>query len=298
MRFAITAVDRTLGVFEDLLASGWRPVKLFTVPPDASGSLNRMTIEKAMRLDIPVQVSPMRDGDLKDLADRDCEVLVTAAYSWRIGDWRRFIPHAVNFHASPLPLGRGPHPAVRAILEGRREWGVSCHKIDRGLDTGDVLDQEAMSLSGDECHESLALKTQMAFSRLTRRVAGNFPALWAGARPQAGGAYWPYWTPQERTLDYAQPVETLMRQVRAFGLIETLAALSGGLVQVRRAVGWTEDHAHPPGTVVSPPCSPPVVAVRDGYLGLIEWSPLPGEAAPVPARATAAPVAAAGARTR
>ena len=52
------------------------------------------------------------------------------------------MPFAVNFHASPLPNARGPYPAFRAILEGRRSWGVTCHRLEHGFDAGDILAAE------------------------------------------------------------------------------------------------------------------------------------------------------------
>jgi methionyl-tRNA formyltransferase len=78
----------------------------------------------------------------------------------------------------------------------------------------------------------------MAFGRLARRVADDFVQLWDQAQAQQGGSYWKLTSDAERTLDFAATVERVMRQVRAFGPTESIAAL-------------------------------------DGYVGLIEWSPIP-----------------------
>lgn len=45
----------------------------------------------------------------------------------------------VNVHSSLLPAYRGASPIVRAILNGDEVTGVSIMKIDKGMDTGDVL---------------------------------------------------------------------------------------------------------------------------------------------------------------
>jgi methionyl-tRNA formyltransferase len=275
MRFAITGVDRSLSVFDALVAAGWRPVKLFTVPPSPVTNLNRAIIERAVGLGIPVQLSRMDEADLADLAARDCAVLVCASYNWRIGDWRPHLPFAVNFHASPLPEARGPYPAFRAILEGRTFWGVTCHKLEPGFDAGDILDAETFPLGDAECHDSLDLKTQMAAGRLAARVAADLPGLWRKARPQGPGSYWKLTGDDERTLDFTAPVEAILRQVRAFGMTETVAHVNGKTVYVRRAVGWTEAHAHAPGSVVHADGRRSVIAASDGYVGLLEWSPIP-----------------------
>jgi methionyl-tRNA formyltransferase len=287
MRFAITAVDRCLSVFDGLLAEGWDPVKLFTIPPSALTNLNKATIAKAVSLEIPVQLSRMDETDLRDLRDRGCEVLICASYDWRIGDWRPYLPYAVNFHPSPLPLARGPYPAFQALLEGRRDWGVSCHKLEPKFDVGDILDAEPFSLSDNDCHESLSLKTEMAFGRLARRLARGLPDLWSQASPQGPGSYWKRLTDADRTLDFATPVETILRKVRAFGLTESIARMNDKVVYVRRAVGWTEAHRHTPGAVVHVNGRRSVVAALDGYIGLIEWSPIPLAATEVVGRTIA-----------
>src|ERR1019366_7763295 len=179
------------------------------------------------------------------------------------------------FHASPLPEARGPYPAFRAILEDRRSWGVACHKIEPRFDSGDILATESFPLSGAECYDSLDLRTQMAFGRLARRVADDFVQLWDQAQAQQGGSYWKLTSDAERTLDFAATVERVMRQVRAFGPTESIAQVNGRTIYVRRAVGWTEPHAHAPGTVVHVDGRRSVVAALDGYVGLIEWSPIP-----------------------
>jgi len=274
MRFAITCVDRCLPVFNALLAEGWEPVKLFTIPYGPLVSANGATVARAVDLNIPIQISRMQDRDLKALADLGCEALICASYNWKVGDWRPYLRYGLNFHPSPLPVARGPYPAFRAILEQRKTWGVACHKLAAKFDVGDILDGEAFDLSDDECHESLNLKTQMAFGRLAGRIGRNVHALWDQARPQGPGSYWKASTDDDRLLDFTQSVETIMRTVRAFGLTETIAKLSNSVVYVRRAVGWTERHSHAPGAVVHTDGRRWVVAAKDGYIALLEWSPI------------------------
>ena len=45
----------------------------------------------------------------------------------------------LNFHPAPLPDYRGLGGYNVAILDGLSEWGVSCHFVDEGFDTGDLL---------------------------------------------------------------------------------------------------------------------------------------------------------------
>tara|TARA_Y100000590_G_scaffold461629_1_gene623666 strand:- start:1704 stop:2468 length:765 start_codon:yes stop_codon:yes gene_type:complete len=46
-----------------------------------------------------------------------------------------------NFHFSLLPKYRGCHTNFLQIYNGERFSGVTLHKIDNGIDTGDIIDQ-------------------------------------------------------------------------------------------------------------------------------------------------------------
>jgi methionyl-tRNA formyltransferase len=272
MRFAITLTDRYLGIFDAFLNAGWEPVKLFTAPVDNRMYHNKASVERAQKLGIPIQLSRMSDEDLADMQRQRVDALIVASYQWKIGDWERYVPFAVNFHPSPLPVGRGPYPLIRAITDGFTEWGVTCHKLSEEFDKGDIIAQDRFALAPDECHESLDLKIQFASRRLAERVANNFEPLWHVATPQTEGSYWKLFTEAERTLDFNRPLADLLRQIRAFGEHECYATINDTKVYVRRAIGWQESHRFKPGHLVLSSTMRLVVAAADGLIGLLEWS--------------------------
>ncbi|MBZ0090635.1 MAG: hypothetical protein K8F27_00210 [Sulfuricellaceae bacterium] len=215
-RFALATSDAYQGVLDAFLRAGWQLDRLFVSPRDWMYD-NKQVIARALDLGATVQHSPASRLDLAELGRRGCSALVVATYQWKIPDWRDDLKYAVNFHPSPLPEGRGPYPMVRAILEHRSSWAVTCNRIDEKFDQGDILDAEPFPLDPHDGHESLRLKTQMAAARLAERVAHGLEPLWQGAVPQEGGSYWPRWTEQERCIDFAQPVDAIMRRIRACG---------------------------------------------------------------------------------
>lgn len=56
----------------------------------------------------------------------------------------------INVHASLLPKYRGASCLQAPILNGDKETGISIMLMDEGLDTGDILRQEKIELSGTE----------------------------------------------------------------------------------------------------------------------------------------------------
>src|SRR6202050_2340456 len=227
MRFAIAAIDRYLGVFEAFVEAGWRPLRLFTVPLKSELANQQAVIAFAEQNKAAIQLSRMNARDLAGLREEGCEALIVASYDWKIGDWRTFVKYAVNFHCSPLPDGRGPYPVVRAILDNRDSWGVSCHRLTPQIDRGEILAAEEFPLRPDECHESLDLKIQMAARRLAMRVAGQFTELWERAEPQCGAGYWRKHEVAEHVIDFGEPTDSVLRHVRAFGANGSLACVGG-----------------------------------------------------------------------
>ena len=274
-RFAITASDRYIGVFNVFLECGWEPVKLFSAPVFDHMASTKQVLALAQKHRIPVQMSRMEAADLADLAARGCELLVVASYQWRIGDWKPYLARAINFHPAPLPHYRGPYPMVQGILSGATRWATTCHQVDAEFDTGPVLAERQYDISFNECHESLDLKTQIETYQLGRAVATDLDALWDRAVPQGEGRYVPFWTDADRTLDFQANAMDIDRQLRAFGNFECLAMVNNMTYYVRRAACWTVGHNVDPGVLVHFDGAHPVVACADGFVALLDWSLLP-----------------------
>ncbi|HEX2137269.1 MAG TPA: formyltransferase family protein [Microvirga sp.] len=279
MRFAFAGIDFLGDVFQTLIDKGWEPVKLFTRSCDNVYDFNDVTVARARALRIPIQMSRIRTADLAALQAAACDVLVVAGYPWLVREWEPYVRYGLNVHPSPLPHGRGPYPLFQAILDGVPHWGVTVHELAPAFDTGAIVAQDLFATSPEETHDSLLAKCQIASKRLAAVVAADLPRLWAEARPQEGGSYWPRITEAKRTLDFTQTVADVLRKVRAFGSIESLAMLGGKRLYVWQATGWEEAHRYQPGTVVHQHRRHLVVAVGDGFVLLTGWSALAPESA-------------------
>lgn len=285
MKFAFAGIDFLGGVFEGLVEAGWKPVKLFTRPCDGVYDHNDVLVARARSLRLPIQLSRIRERDIEALQAEHGKdwALVVAGYPWLVKGWRGRAAYGLNIHPSPLPTGRGPYPLFRAVLDRYETWGVTAHVLADGFDTGDILAQEIFGLDEAESHETVLAKCQMVARRLASGPIGkDLPALWRRAEPQGDGSYWPRATDTDRTLDFRQDVGSILRRVRAFGTVETIARLGDARVYVAAAEGWRERHPHTPGAVVHRHRRHVVIAALDGYVQITRWSPVPlAEAAQV-----------------
>lgn len=82
---------------------------------------------------------------------------------------------AVNLHISYLPWNRGAHPNVWSFIEDSPK-GVTIHYIDEGIDTGDILVQEEVSL--DNGNETLGT----SYEKLHKAIQALFKRNWAQIR--------------------------------------------------------------------------------------------------------------------
>ncbi|MBB4039802.1 methionyl-tRNA formyltransferase [Microvirga flocculans] len=280
MRFAFAGIDFLGDVFETLLARGWEPVKLFTRPCDNIYDFNDVTVSRARALRLPIQTSRLLPADLAGLKAMGCQALVVAGYPWLITGWERHLPYAVNFHPSPLPMGRGPYPLFQAILDAYPEWGIAAHVLAPSFDTGAIVAQRRFGLSAAETHDTLLAKCQMAAKSIASELADDLPRLWHEAKPQGPGSYWPRITQAQRTVDWTKGVQDALRTIRAFGSIEAFAQIDSRYVYVWEATGWEEPHRYRPGSLIHRHRKHMVIAAGNGFVQVTGWSPY----APGPSR--------------
>ena len=78
---------------------------------------------------------------------------------------------AVNLHISYLPFNRGSHPNLWSHVEGTPS-GVTIHKIDKGIDTGNILFQKEVFI--DKSVNSFSSSYQL----LTQEIERLFDLNW------------------------------------------------------------------------------------------------------------------------
>jgi methionyl-tRNA formyltransferase len=122
----------------------------------------------------------------------------------------------LNFHPAPLPDLRGLGGYNVAILEGMREWGVSCHFVDEGFDTGDLVEVERFPMDPDSATAfSLDLESQERLFGLFQRVMRMAMAGEELRRtPQGSGRYVD--ADEFERLRRVRPGDDLDRKLRAF----------------------------------------------------------------------------------
>lgn len=110
----------------------------------------------------------------------------------------------VNVHGEILPDFRGATSVIWAIHEGRTETGFTIHRVDPGIDTGDILHVERMPIEFRptlrETYQHNVPRLQSPISERLAQVVADFEKALATARKQGTGRTFttPNWSQYRR----------------------------------------------------------------------------------------------------
>lgn len=183
--FSVPALEALVGAGHEVIAVVTQPDK-----PKGRGKEVQMTPvkEKALEYQIPVyQPVKARDPEfVKILADMEPEAIVVAAFGQLLPKSILDIPRygCLNIHASLLPKYRGAAPIQYAVINGEKESGITTMMMAETLDTGDMLDQEAVILDEKETGGSLHDKLSEIGGRLILKTLKKLEEGTAVRTPQ------------------------------------------------------------------------------------------------------------------
>ena len=148
------------------------------------------------------------------------DLLVVAAYGQILSKDVLAIPTrgTINVHASLLPKYRGAAPVAYAILNGEKQTGVTIIKVTPGLDSGDMILQEAIDILPEDTTGTLEARLAQLGAKLAVEAVRKYRA----GGPVEGVKQDPALVtkaPKIRKefglIDWTKPAETIERFVRA-----------------------------------------------------------------------------------
>ncbi len=154
--FAVAALDSIVKAGHEVIACFTQPDK----PKGRGKALQKTPVkQRAEAYQIPVyQPVKIREEENVQLLQKLApEIIVVAAFGQILPESILNIPKygCVNIHASLLPKYRGAAPIEWAILNGETESGVTTMFMEKGLDTGDMLDVARVAITPEDTGASL-----------------------------------------------------------------------------------------------------------------------------------------------
>jgi len=243
---------------EALLASRHEVAVVVTGPDKPAGRSRRMTEtpvkRSAKRRGLPVlQPHDLRDPFFaKALAGFDPQVNLVVAF--------RILPPvifntaalgSVNLHASLLPQLRGAAPINWALMRGQTSTGVTTFKIERKIDTGNILLQEPVEILPDDDAGSLAERLSKIGAKLMLKTLDGLEEGRLKPTPQRGEVTdAPRITRETCRIDWRREAEVIHNQVRGLAPVPgAFSRLGDRIIKIFRSVPHSDLPGNVPGEV-------------------------------------------------
>lgn len=129
---------------------------------------------------------------------------------------------AINLHTAPLPEYRGCHPFSFAIADGATEYGTTLHRLEAGIDSGDILFEKRFPIPADCWVKDLFEQTQQHSIELFRThigdiLAGSYAPIPQNTRAQTHSSNYHFRKDIEqlKAIDLSWSAEKIERHLRA-----------------------------------------------------------------------------------
>lgn len=219
-RFAVPTLEK--------LAEAGFHVRLVVTQPDRPKGRGLELVSSpikqcALKLELPI-VQPesiKNNADFRaQLTGLKPDAIIVVGYGRIIPQWMLDLPPLgnINLHASLLPKYRGAAPIQWAIARGETTTGVTTMKIDAGLDTGDILLQQEISIALDDTAETLAPKLATVGADLTLTTLRELRtgAIHPRKQDPAQATLAPILKKEDGVIDFSRPAAEILHRIRGF----------------------------------------------------------------------------------
>lgn len=178
--------DFAANILKQLLDAGHDIIGVVTQPDKEKGRgkvlslppVKELALEYNLKVYQPVKVRETAFLEIVQALAPEC--IVVAAFGQILPKALLDMPPygCINVHASLLPKYRGAAPIQYSIINGEKETGVTIMYMDVGVDTGDMILQEATPITNEETggslHEKLSnLGASLLLKALTQLEEGT-----------------------------------------------------------------------------------------------------------------------------
>ena len=92
----------------------------------------------------------------------DCDIFVSMSFNQIFTtNFIKATPlRTINCHAGLLPFYRGRNVLNWVLINDEKEWGITVHYVDEGIDTGDIILQTRFRITDEDDYSTLLVKAQ------------------------------------------------------------------------------------------------------------------------------------------
>ncbi len=218
--------DYSVKTLEALMSAGHEIAAVFAQPDKPVGRKHILTPPPvkacAEKHNIPVfQPNTLRDGKaFEALKEINPDVIVVVAYGKILPEEILNLPKfkCINGHASLLPKYRGASPIQWCIVCGETETGITTMLLDKGMDTGDILEQTVVEIGAEETAEELferlsSISADLMVSTLEKIEKGEITPI---KQDDSEATYAPIIKKEMAQIDFNKSASDISNAVRGY----------------------------------------------------------------------------------
>jgi methionyl-tRNA formyltransferase len=212
-------------------------------------SLEEIAVSNAIPLFVPVRVNSRES--IAFLEEHAPDLIVSMSYNQIFG--RRLLSifpnRIINCHAGALPKYRGRNVLNWAIINGEKNFGVTVHYVDNGIDTGDVLSQVVCKIEEYDDYRSVLQKAEELCSKLLFQVILDYGNGFQSSFKQNGaGSYFRKRVYGDEFIDWNKSACQIANLIRGITLPGPCALAFLGSYEYKFVACFVEEHPHSEAT--------------------------------------------------
>lgn len=185
----------------------------------------------------------------------------------------------INCHAGKLPFYRGRNILNWALINDEKEFGVTVHYVDAGIDTGDIILQETYPITDADTYGTLLERSYGACSKLLYRAIRQIQAGMAQRIPQQMidpiGMYCGARTEGDEIIDWRQSSRRVFNFIRALTRpgVGATTYLDGEIVKIYAAheVPEARRYINTPGQILAKDVDGLTVKTEDTVIRITDY---------------------------
>lgn len=185
----------------------------------------------------------------------------------------------INCHAGKLPFYRGRNVINWALINGEREFGITVHRVDTGIDTGDIILQETFPIGDKDDYGDVL---QIAYYECAPLIIEAIHQLMNGTAnftPQKtidlAGTYFPKRKPGDEIINWNLPTRQIFNFIRALAypgpFAQTYLGAHRYSIQKAQLFENAPIFKSTPGTVVGIEQGKLIVKTQESVISIIKY---------------------------
>lgn len=182
------------------------------------------TVVKQYALDNNIEVvtpdSVNTDEFINLLKEKNIDYIVVVAFGQLIKEklLEEYKNKIINLHPSSLPKYRGSSPVQFSLLNGDKKTHASAMLIEKGMDSGDILNQKEVEIRAEDDFTSLSEKLSKIGSEVILESVLNYDEFMKNRIKQDNdkATFTKKITKEMGKIDFNQSKEEIINKIRAF----------------------------------------------------------------------------------